>query len=160
MGREVGQGAYGKVLLSKHKQTGQVVAVKQISKKQIMELGKMRSVFRERDLLKELNHQFIIKLLGVDMDDQWLYFIFEVCENGDLSDLLGSKRLTPALCKMYTAQMVQVLDYMQSLEVMHRDLKPQNIMLDSNWNIKFVSFITQRTTLDRLTSVTPKRNLT
>ena len=129
------------MLLSKHKQTGQVVAVKQISKKQIMELGKMRSVFRERDLLKELNHPFIIKLLGVDMDDQWLYFIFEVCENGDLSDLLGSKRLTPALCRMYTAQMVQVLDYMQSLEVMHRDLKPQNIMLDSNWNIKFVSFI-------------------
>lgn len=128
------------MLLSKHKQTGQVVAVKQISKKQIMELGKMRSVFRERDLLKELNHPFIIKLLGVDMDDQWLYFIFEVCENGDLSDLLGSKRLTPALCRMYTAQMVQVLDYMQSLEVMHRDLKPQNIMLDSNWNIKFVSF--------------------
>ena len=130
------------MLLSKHKQTGQVVAVKQISKKQIMELGKMRSVFRERDLLKELNHPFIIKLLGVDMDDQWLYFIFEVCENGDLSDLLGSKRLTPALCRMYTAQMVQVLDYMQSLEVMHRDLKPQNIMLDSNWNIKFVSFMT------------------
>ena len=130
------------MLLSKHKQTGQVVAVKQISKKQIMELGKMRSVFRERDLLKELNHPFIIKLLGVDMDDQWLYFIFEVCENGDLSDLLGSKRLTPALCRMYTAQMVQVLDYMQSLEVMHRDLKPQNIMLDSNWNIKFVSYKT------------------
>ena len=107
----------------------------------------MRSVFRERDLLKELNHPFIIKLLGVDMDDQWLYFIFEVCENGDLSDLLGSKRLTPALCRMYTAQMVQVLDYMQSLEVMHRDLKPQNIMLDSNWNIKFVSFISHLTTV-------------
>lgn len=91
------------MLLSKHKSNGLVVAVKQISKKQIMELGKSRSIFRERDLLNELNHQFIIKLLGVDMDDEFLYFIFEVCENGDLADLLSTKRFSTKLCKMYAA---------------------------------------------------------
>jgi serine/threonine protein kinase len=54
----------------------------------IAELGKTRSIFRERDLLQELNHPFIIKLLCVTMDDQFLYFIFENCENGDFADLL------------------------------------------------------------------------
>jgi serine/threonine protein kinase len=66
----------------------------------------MRSVFRERDLLFELDHPLIIKLLGVDMDDEFLYFIFEMCENGDLADLLGNRRLPPTLCRYYTAQIV------------------------------------------------------
>ena len=61
----VGEGAYGKVILGKHKKTGQIAAIKQISKQQIEELGKVRSIFRERDLLLELDHPLIIKLLGI-----------------------------------------------------------------------------------------------
>jgi serine/threonine protein kinase len=64
------------------------VAIKQVNQMKIAELGKTRSIFRERDLLQELNHPFIIKLLCVTMDDQFLYFIFENCENGDFADLL------------------------------------------------------------------------
>jgi serine/threonine protein kinase len=57
-----------------------------------MKLGKTRSVFRERDLLQELDHPFIIKLLYVTKDEDFLYFIFENCENGDFADLISARR--------------------------------------------------------------------
>jgi serine/threonine protein kinase len=75
-------------MLSRVKATGEIVAIKIVSKDLITKLGKTRSVFREKDLLTELQHHFIIKLIAVSMDDDILYFVFESCENGDLADLI------------------------------------------------------------------------
>lgn len=87
------------------------------------------------------------------MDDQNLYFVFENCENGDLNDLITKRKtLSLEVTRIYAAQMVQCLYYLQKKGVMHRDLKPQNILLDANMNLKFVSN-TQRLKFDRLTSV-------
>jgi serine/threonine protein kinase len=121
----VGQGAFGKVMLSRIKATGEVVAVKIVNKELIQKLGKTRSIFRERDLLNELQHPFIIKLIAVTMDDENLYFVFENCENGDLADLIQTRKsFSLEVTRIYAAQMVQCLDYLQKKEVMHRDLKP------------------------------------
>jgi serine/threonine protein kinase len=115
------------------------VAIKQIEKQQIQQVGKTRSVFREKDLLFELDHPFIIKLLGVAQDETLLYFIFENCENGDFADMIAKRnKLSIEVTRIYAAQIVQVLAYLQSKEVMHRDLKPQNMLLDQNMNIKIV----------------------
>ena len=75
-------------MLSRIKATGEIVAIKIVSKDLITKLGKTRSVFREKDLLTELQHHFIIRLIAVAMDDDNLYFVFESCENGDLADLI------------------------------------------------------------------------
>jgi len=116
------------------------VAIKTVSKDQITKLGKTRHVFREKDLLTELDHPFIIKLMGTTMDEQNLYFVFENCENGDLNDLITKRKtLSMEVTRIYAAQMVQCLYYLQKKGVMHRDLKPQNLLLDENMNIKFVS---------------------
>jgi serine/threonine protein kinase len=110
-------------------------------KEQIIKLNKQRHVFRERDLLKSMDHPNIIKLFGTTADDEKLYFIFEPCKNGDLADLMGSyMRLDLRIVKLYTAQMVHTLEYLQQNEIMHRDLKPQNLMLDHRWNMKFIDF--------------------
>lgn len=141
LGPVVGQGAYGKVQLATEIATGRSVAIKQVSKKQITELGKQRHIFRERDLLNEMDNPFIIKLLGTSQDDENLYFIFENCGNGDLADLIQLRRnLDNRLVKLFAAQIVHVLEYMQTKLIMHRDLKPQNLMLDDNFNIKFIDF--------------------
>ena len=90
--------------------------------------------------MNELQHQFIIKLQAVTMDDDNLFFVFENCENGDLADLIQQRKsLSLEVTRIYAAQMVQCLEYLQNKEVMHRDLKPQNLMLDADMNIKFVS---------------------
>ena len=112
-------------MLSRFKSDGKVVAIKTVSKDQITKLGKTRHVFREKDLLAELNHPFIIQLLGTTMDEQNLYFIFENCENGDLNDLITKRKtLSMEVTRIYAAQMVQCLYYLQKKGVMHRDLKP------------------------------------
>lgn len=70
-----------------------------------------------------------------------MYFVFESCPNGDLGDLIGARgKLDMRLVKLYAAQLVDTLAYLQGLEIMHRDLKPQNLMLDHRWNLKMVSF--------------------
>ena len=104
LGKVVGQGAYGKVMLSRFKSNGEVVAIKTVSKDQITKLGKTRHVFREKDLLAELDHPLIIKLLATTMDEENLYFVFENCENGDLADLLAKRKIFSLdVTRIYTA---------------------------------------------------------
>jgi len=72
-----------------------------------------------------MDHPNIIKLFGTATDDDKLYFIFEPCKNGDLADLLGTYgKLDLRIVKLYTAQLVHTLQYLQKNEIMHRDLKP------------------------------------
>jgi len=100
----LGQGAYGKVLLSKIKATGELVAIKVVSQEQITKLGKTRHVFREKDLLNEMNSPYIIKLVATTMDTQNLYFVFENCENGDLANLIAlKKQFSLEVTKIYAA---------------------------------------------------------
>jgi len=68
LGKVVGQGAYGKVMLCRNKMSGDLVAIKCVSQEQIRDLGKTRHIFREKDLLMEMKHQFIINLISTTMD--------------------------------------------------------------------------------------------
>lgn len=97
LGQVLGQGAYGKVILSTEKESGKVVAIKEVNKKQIISLGKSRHIFREKDLLFEMDHPFIIKLLGTTQDENNLYFVFESCPNSDLTQLITERSKSIAL---------------------------------------------------------------
>ena len=152
-GKVVGQGAFGKVMLATEIATGKEVAIKEVDQDTISKLGKTRHIFREKNLLNEMDHPFIIKLLGTTMDDANLYFIFESCRNGDLANLLEKRckylsfdhqrfveKLDLRIVKAYGAQLVCTLEYLQTLEIMHRDLKPQNLLLDDEMNLKMIDF--------------------
>ena len=66
-GKVVGQGAFGKVMLAKEIATGNEVAIKEVDQATIAKLGKTRHIFREKNLLNEMDHPFVIKLLGTTM---------------------------------------------------------------------------------------------
>ena len=91
IGKVLGQGAFGRVLLAKEIATGKEVAIKEVNQESISKQGKTRHIFREKNLLNEMDHPFIIKLLGTTMDDANLYFIFETCKSGDLANLLEKR---------------------------------------------------------------------
>ena len=92
IGKFLGEGAYGRVLLATEKATGKEVAIKEVDQETISRLGKNKHIFREKNLLNEMDHPFIINLLGTTMDEKKLYFIFETCKNGDLAGLLEKRR--------------------------------------------------------------------
>lgn len=71
--------------------TGANVAIKILIQEEVAKYGKHRHVFREKDLLFEMDNQFIIKLICTKMDKHNLYFIFELCQNGDMRSLINQR---------------------------------------------------------------------
>lgn len=116
--------------------------MKVINIEYISRLQKERHVLREKELLNELNHYHIVKLLHTFKDAEELYFVFEHLNGGTLDQLLQKCKfkLGEALVRNMFAQLVNLIDYLQQHEVMHRDLKPGNIMIDSFFNIKVIDF--------------------
>ena len=141
---ELGQGAFGKVNLAIEKNTGNKYAIKQVNMMRICELNKDQHVLREKNLLDSLRfrHNNIINLMSTFKDKKNLYFVFEYTPNGTLDDLIKKfkNHLPENAVKIIFAQLVSVMEFIQKEGIMHRDLKPQNIMIDHNYNCKIIDF--------------------
>lgn len=137
---KLGEGTYGKVYLAQDKQTGEYVAMK----KMILETedeGIPSSAIREISLLKELSdHKNIVKLLDVLYLKSKLYLIFEYLEQ-DLRQFMDSVPvIDPALVKSYMHQLIQGIDFCHTHRILHRDLKPQNLLIDKTGRLKLADF--------------------
>ena len=84
--------------------------------------------------------QFIVDLKMTFMDTEHLYFVFEHCKYGTLSNLISQKgKLEPSVSVYFAASIVEGLQQCFDHKIMHRDLKPENILIDENKQIKIVS---------------------
>ena len=126
MKEEIGEGAFGMVRLALDKKSSRVVAIKSVSMMKIIELNKERHILREKNLLADLKHPNIIELFSTFKDDRNLYFVFEIGPNGTLDDLIKKMKgnLNEKIIQIMFAQMVNVIEYLQKKDIMHRDLKP------------------------------------
>lgn len=139
---KVGEGTYGVVFKGRHKKTGQLVAIKKIRMENEDE-GIPSTAIREVSLLKELIHPNIVSLLEILMDETRLYLVFEFLSM-DLKKYLDSlesgKYLEPKKVKSYLYQITQAILFCHMRRVLHRDLKPQNLLIDSKGVIKVADF--------------------
>lgn len=138
---KIGEGTYGVVYKARDQITGRLVALKKIRLDTESE-GVPSTALREISLLKELNHPNVVRLLDVVHGEQKLYLVFEYL-NQDLKkfmDASTSSELTTALVKSYMWQLLQGVAYCHSNRVLHRDLKPQNLLIDIYGNIKLADF--------------------
>ncbi|GBM45561.1 Cyclin-dependent kinase 2 [Araneus ventricosus] len=138
---KVGEGTYGVVYKAEDKSTKKLVALKKIRLKCETE-GVPSTALREISLLKELEHPNVVRLEDVVYSDQKLYLVFEYLDF-DLKkqlDQLNSNGLSLRVAKSYLYQLLRGLAYCHSRKILHRDLKPQNLLVDNEGNIKLADF--------------------
>ncbi|XP_050305710.1 cyclin-dependent kinase 1-like [Anthonomus grandis grandis] len=139
---KIGEGTYGVVYKGKNKKTGQLVAMKRI-RLENEDDGIPSTALREMSLLKELKHKYIVDLQEVIIDENKLYLIFEfLCM--DLKKYLDSiesgKMMDPKLVKSYLFQINEAILFCHQRRVIHRDLKPQNLLVNRDGSIKVADF--------------------
>jgi len=142
---KIGEGTYGVVYKAKDKITNQLVALKKI-RLEVESEGVPSTAIREISLLKELEHPAIVQLLDVVHADQKLYLVFEYLDK-DLKKLMddhakenGNVGLPEPLAMSYLKQLLEGIAYCHQHRVLHRDLKPQNLLIDGHGSIKLADF--------------------
>ncbi|XP_066594574.1 cyclin-dependent kinase 1 [Prorops nasuta] len=139
---KIGEGTYGVVYKGKNKKTGDIVAMKKIRLENDDE-GVPSTAIREISLLKELKHPNIVRLIDVLMEEPRLYLIFEylTMDLKKYMDSLGNgKLMEPSTVKSYLFQITQAILFCHQRRVLHRDLKPQNLLINQQGIIKVADF--------------------
>ncbi|KAG5641977.1 hypothetical protein DXG03_003830 [Asterophora parasitica] len=139
--RCVGKGAFGKVRVVQHKQTRDLYALKYINKAKCVKMKAVPNVIQERRLLEEVDHPFIVNLRYAFQDDENCFFVLDLMLGGDLRfhlERLGS--LQEETVRFYVAQLSSALAFLHDNNIMHRDLKPDNILLDEKGNAHLTDF--------------------
>ncbi|EDV91101.1 cyclin-dependent kinase 2 isoform X2 [Drosophila grimshawi] len=137
---KIGEGTYGIVYKASHNRTGQDVALKKIRLEGESE-GVPSTAIREISLLKNLKHKNVVQLFDVVISGNNLYMIFEFL-NMDLKKLMDKKKevFTHQLIKSYMYQIFDALAFCHTSRILHRDLKPQNLLVNTAGNIKLADF--------------------
>nr|XP_004655746.1 cyclin-dependent kinase 3 isoform X1 [Jaculus jaculus] len=138
---KIGEGTYGVVYKAKNKETGQFVALKKI-RLDLDNEGVPSTAIREISLLKELEHPNIVRLLDVVHREKTLYLVFEFLSQ-DLKKYMEStpdSALPLHLVKSYLFQLLQGVNFCHIHRVIHRDLKPQNLLINEFGAIKLADF--------------------
>lgn len=140
---KVGEGTYGVVYKARDVNNNQIVALKKI-RLEAEDEGVPSTAIREISLLKELNDDNIVKLLDIVHADQKLYLVFEFLDM-DLKRFIELKNqkhtpITAELVKKFTYQLTSGLLYCHAHRILHRDLKPQNLLIDGEDHLKLADF--------------------
>jgi len=137
----LGTGTFGRVYLVKHKSSSKYFAMKVLKKSEIVRLKQVEHVNSERQILSQLYHPFIVKLYKSFQDEQCLYMLLEYVIGGELfSHLRKAGRFTNEVTRFYAAEIVSAIEYMHGFDIVYRDLKPENLLLDNTGHIKITDF--------------------
>ncbi|XP_043346751.1 cyclin-dependent kinase-like 3 isoform X4 [Dermochelys coriacea] len=141
---KVGEGSYGTVVKCKHKETGQIVAIKIFYEKPEKSVNKI--AMREIKFLKQFRHENLVNLIEVFRQKKKIHLVFEFIDHTVLDELqhychgLDNKRL-----RKYLFQILRAIDYLHSNNVIHRDIKPENILVSQTGITKLCDFGFART---------------
>ncbi|GFO40687.1 hormonally up-regulated neu-associated kinase [Plakobranchus ocellatus] len=142
LGSTIGEGSYGKIRLGKHLITKQQVAVKVVSKKTLVQKEAARRHFRREALmLQRVHHPHVTRLYQALETGNSYYLVFELATGGSLFHVLSRKGiLSERESCFYMRQIVSALDHLHKSDIVHRDLKLENVLLDEHSNVKLVDF--------------------
>lgn len=139
--RTVGEGSFGEVFLVKDRQTKEHCVIKNINKKFLFSSKKQHWVFIEKMFLQYFNFPFMVKLIDTFQDSESIYFCLENIPNGELNKFVDEHfPLKTSYLRQIAAEIVIILETMHANGIVHRDFKPENLLLDDNYHLKIIDF--------------------
>jgi len=145
----IGKGGYGEVRVVRKKDTKEVFAMKSLLKKKMIEKKQINHVRTERDLMVNVDNWLLVKLYISFQDTTNLYFVMEFCPGGDLMKLLIKEDIFPEdVTRFYMAECARAIAVIHEMDYVHRDLKPDNILIAKDGHIKLSDFGLAKASID------------
>ncbi|KAI9352287.1 kinase-like domain-containing protein [Zopfochytrium polystomum] len=139
--KTLGTGSFGRVHLVRLKATSKFYAMKVLRKSEVVKLKQVEHTVNEKCILDRLDFPFLVGMLGSFQDDGNLYIVLEYIQGGELfSYLRRSGRFPNHVARFYAAEVVLAFEYLHSRDIIYRDLKPENLLLDAEGHIKITDF--------------------
>ncbi|KAH8258909.1 hypothetical protein KR038_003127, partial [Drosophila bunnanda] len=136
----IGAGAFGEVQLVRHKSSSQVYAMKRLSKFEMMKRPDSAFFWEERHIMAHANSEWIVQLHFAFQDAKYLYMVMDFMPGGDIVSLMGDYEIPEKWAIFYTMEVVLALDTIHNMGFVHRDVKPDNMLLDSYGHLKLADF--------------------
>jgi len=141
VGTTIGNGTFGRVRLVRLFSSNKTFALKAMKKSVIIKQKQLHHIASEVHLMCIVKHPFIVELVGHFQDENRIYMVMEFVAGGELFTLLRNERtFNIPTTIFYTAELVCVLAYLHALKIVYRDLKPENVLIDSMGHLKLCDF--------------------
>ncbi|XP_044140669.1 serine/threonine-protein kinase LATS2 [Bufo gargarizans] len=139
--KTLGIGAFGEVCLASKVDTNALYAMKTLRKKDVLNRNQVAHVKAERDILAEADNEWVVKLYYSFQDKDNLYFVMDYIPGGDMMSLLIRMEVFPEhLARFYIAELTLAIESVHKMGFIHRDIKPDNILIDLDGHIKLTDF--------------------
>jgi len=139
--KTIGRGAFGEVRVVRKKEDNKVYALKMMRKKEMIAKKQVTHIRAERNLLAAADNTWLVKLHFSFQDDTFLYLVMEYCAGGDLMTILMREDILSESCtKFYMAELAMAIKSVHDLKFVHRDLKPDNVLISTAGHVKLSDF--------------------
>lgn len=136
----IGRGAFGEVQLVRHKSTNNVYAMKRLSKFEMIKRPDSAFFWEERYIMAHADSEWIVQLHYAFQDSKYLYMVMEYMPGGDIVSLMSMYEIPEKWAVFYTMEVVLALDTIHNMGFIHRDVKPDNMLLDRTGHLKLADF--------------------
>ena len=137
----IGRGAFGEVHVCREKTTNKIYAIKKIQKNMLIIKNQIIHILNEQFFMSRAKSQWIVELKESFQEDDYLYLVMEYLPGGDLMNLLIKKDIfTEDEARFYLSELILAIESIHKLDCIHRDIKPDNILIDKNGHIKLSDF--------------------
>ncbi|KAF9162459.1 hypothetical protein DFQ26_003546 [Actinomortierella ambigua] len=122
------------------RETGKTYALKYISKAQVIKMDAVKNVLRERQILETLDHIFVVNMRFAFQDDEYMYMCMDLMMGGDLRFHLNRKAFGEDVVRFWICELASAVAHLHSLGIVHRDIKPDNVLLDEHGHVHLTDF--------------------
>jgi len=137
----LGTGTFGRVKLVQDKETKRHHALKILKKSEVIRLKQVEHVKNEKHILMQMHHPFLVNMLGCFQNDRNIYMVLEYVPGGELFSLLRREnKFANDVAVFYAGQIVLAFEYMHSMNIVYRDLKPENLLIGADGYLKITDF--------------------